>query len=489
MSGVRNPPATTSSDDKAAKAAEKAKRKAEFEAKRAAELQQKKGAAVGDAIMSKADLKKQRREQQEQQRAAKSLPVKELVKEKEEKKKPVTSATESDASRVPLETVRPAAPTPTSAPATSLTEKLTSMTLNEEHIRSSLFPQIPVRCQDIDEITKGLGVRGDVIHSVIIKAGVRMNLKTISGSTPRCLALMVGLKALITDYRTPVGKALDRDLPDHIDRSMEFLNRCRPLTTGMINGAAYVRRLATNIPTDRSDADSKQYLIRMIDEYIEDEINCAMKSITAEGNGLIRDDDVILTIGSSLKIKHVLYAAVLAGKRFKVIVVDCGPDYRGLEMVTFLSEISEDLSIKYLYLNSIMHIMNDVSKILVGGHSVLANGYVIAGMGCSQVALMAKSHNVPFIVCCETNEFADSVHTDAFVFNEAALPQEYLTQKNHKLVKFFDSESSKKKNLTMMNLLFDTTPPEYVSMIVTEKGIFPCHAVPAIIRRNYNKLQ
>ena len=464
------------------KAAEKAKRKAEFDAKRAAESQNK-NEGVDDAIVSKAELKKQRREQQEQQRAAKSR-TDYYTTEVKETKGPATTVVVPIASETTDN--EPPVTEATSAP---LPERLKALTLKEDEVQNSLFPQIPVRCHDIDELTRNLGVRGDVIHSTIIKAGVRMNLKTITGSTPRSLALMVGLNALITDYKTPPGKAMDRDLPERIDQCMEFLNRCRPLTTGMANGAAYIRRLATRIAVDQREQDSRNYLIRMIEQYIEDEINCAMKSITQEANSLIRTGDVILTIGCSLKIKHVLYAAVQSGKKFKVIVVDCGPDYRGLEMVTFLTEISEELSIRYIYLNSIMHIMNDVSKILVGGHGVLANGYVIAGMGCSQVALVAKSHNVPFIVCCETNEFADAVHTDAFVFNEAALTEEYLTAKNHKLVKFFDSDSSKKKNLTLLNLLFDATPPEYVSMIVTEMGIFPCPAVPAIIRRNYNKLQ
>lgn len=477
-------------DDKAAKAAEKAKRKAEFDAKRAAESK-KENDAVGDAIVSKADLKKQRRQQQVQQRAAKGKSEKDvaLVKQSnvkgKEAKANVTTAAVHDAIKTTEK-----GPAEIAAAATPLPERLNALTLNEDEARNSLFPQIPIRCQNIDELTRTLGVRGDVIHSTIIKAGVRMNLKTITGSTPRSLALMVGLKALISDYRTPLGKAMDRDLPEHIDRSMEFLNRCRPLTTGMMNGAAYIRRLATRIVVDQNEQKSRDFLVKAIDEYIKDEIDCAVKSITQEANSLIRDDDVILTIGCSLKIKHVLYAAVQSGKKFNVIVVDCGPEYRGLDMVTFLTEISEKLIIRYIYINSITHIMNDVSKILVGGHGVLANGYVIAGMGCSQVALVAKAHNVPFIVCCETNEFADAVHTDAFVFNEVALPEEYLTPKNHKLVRFFEAEKeSCKKNLTLLNLLYDATPPEYVSMIVTEKGIFPCPAVPAIIRRNYNKLQ
>ena len=39
-------------------------------------------------------------------------------------------------------------------------------------------------------------------------------------------------------------------------------------------------------------------------------------------------------------------------------------------------------------------------------------------IGASQVALVAKAYNVPFIVCCETYKFTERVHTDCFVHNE-----------------------------------------------------------------------
>lgn len=475
------------SEEQQRKAVEKAKRKAEHEAKRAAELQSKTQTGDATTAQSKADLRKVRREQQEQQRAAKSKSQPQQVKEKTSSQPSATPSTpKTDATKATVKETLPAEETSTG----NISKKIEKMSIREDE-KSNLFPQIPIGCQNIDELTKVLGVKGQLIHPVIIKAGVRMNLKTICGTAPRTLALMIGLKALITDYCTPTGEAMDRHLPLLIDKSMDFMNRCRRLTTGMANGAAYIRRLVTRLPVDQEEQRSKEYLIRQIDEYIEDEICCAIRSITQEANSLIKDKDVILTFGCSLTIKHVLYAAVLSGKKFKVVVVDCGPDYRGLEMVTFLSEISEDLDIRYVYMNSMTHIMNEVSKILVGGHGVLANGYVIASMGCSQVALVAKAYNVPFIVCCETNEFADAVHTDAFVFNETGMVQEYLNPKNEKLIRFFESEKDdkKKQNLNFLNLFYDATPPEYVSMIVTEKGIFPCHAVPAIIRRNYNRLQ
>ena len=48
----------------------------------------------------------------------------------------------------------------------------------------------------------------------------------------------------------------------------------------------------------------------------------------------------------------------------------------------------------------------------------MANGYVMSRIGTSLIALVAKSYNVPMMVCCETYKFCDKVQTDAFVSNE-----------------------------------------------------------------------
>lgn len=59
-----------------------------------------------------------------------------------------------------------------------------------------------------------------------------------------------------------------------------------------------------------------------------------------------------------------------------------------------------------------------VTKVLLGAHALMANGYVMSRAGTAQVALMAKAHNVPVLVCCETHKFSERVQTDAFVYNE-----------------------------------------------------------------------
>jgi translation initiation factor eIF-2B subunit delta len=59
-----------------------------------------------------------------------------------------------------------------------------------------------------------------------------------------------------------------------------------------------------------------------------------------------------------------------------------------------------------------------VSKVFLGAHALLANGYVKSRVGTSMIALVANAYNVPVLVCCETYKFSDRVQTDSFVSNE-----------------------------------------------------------------------
>ena len=68
-----------------------------------------------------------------------------------------------------------------------------------------------------------------------------------------------------------------------------------------------------------------------------------------------------------------------------------------------------------------------VSKVfLTLSQGVMANGCVLATVGTSQTALMAKSANKPVVVCCETYKFTPRVQTDSFVYNELSDPDDLV---------------------------------------------------------------
>lgn len=167
-------------------------------------------------------------------------------------------------------------------------------------------------------------------------------------------------------------------------------------------------------------------------------------------------------------------------QKFRVVVVDSRPDHEGQEMLKSLT--MKGINCTYVLINSISFIMPEVTKVLLGAHALLANGYVMSRVGTAQIALVAQSCNVPVLVCCETHKFSERVQTDAFVFNELGDPNALVMNKNSRdsFNHLKDWESN--PYLTPLNLRYDVTPPELVTAVVTEVAILPCTSVQVILR-------
>ena len=72
----------------------------------------------------------------------------------------------------------------------------------------------------------------------------------------------------------------------------------------------------------------------------------------------------------------------------------------------------------YLFLPALSAVISEVSIVLVGAHSIHSNGAVFSRAGTALVAMMAKQHSVPVVVCCETYKFSEGVPLDSFTKNE-----------------------------------------------------------------------
>jgi translation initiation factor eIF-2B subunit delta len=78
-----------------------------------------------------------------------------------------------------------------------------------------------------------------------------------------------------------------------------------------------------------------------------------------------------------------------------VIVVDSRPNYKGRVLIDQL--LKHDIQCTYILINAVSFVMNRVTKVILGAHALLANGYVMSAIGSSQIALVAKSFNVPVV--------------------------------------------------------------------------------------------
>jgi translation initiation factor eIF-2B subunit delta len=316
------------------------------------------------------------------------------------------------------------------------------------------------------------------IHPAIIKLGLHYSHGVICGSNSRCVAMLAAFKKVINDYTTPAQKELRRDLDAHIRPFINFLTHCRPLSVSMGNAIKYLKREISKIGPDQSESEAKRLLCATIDEYLELYIVKAGTEISKLCQNIIKDNDVILVYAFSSVVQRVLLDAHCSGRQFRVIVVDSRPKMEGKHMLRTL--VQKGVKCSYVLINAVSYIMKEVSKVIVGAHSLLANGYVMSRIGTSQVALVARSFNVPVLVCCETYKFSDRVQTDSIVNNELGDPND-LVQINRRQGNFLTGWKDI-PCLGLLNLVYDVTSPDLVSMVITELGVIPCTSVPVVLR-------
>ncbi|XP_055041421.2 translation initiation factor eIF2B subunit delta isoform X1 [Misgurnus anguillicaudatus] len=325
--------------------------------------------------------------------------------------------------------------------------------------------------------TQKISIPATVIHPSIVRLGLQYSQGIIAGSNARSVALLHAFKQVIQDYSTPPNEELSRDLVNKLSPYISFLSQCRPLSASMGNAIKYIKKEISNIPNHCKEEEAKNKLQLCIDNYINEKITLASQAISKCAIEKISNGDVILVYGCSSLVNHILCEAFDKQRKFRVIVVDSRPRLEGREALRRL--VKKGIQCTYVLISALSYILPEVSKVLLGAHALLANGYVMSRVGTSQIALVAKAYNVPVLVCCETYKFCERVQTDSFVSNELDDPDDLIVTRNGK-THLKDWQTV--KSLGLLNLVYDVTPPDFVDLVITDLGMIPCTSVPVVLR-------
>ncbi|XP_065113295.1 translation initiation factor eIF2B subunit delta isoform X2 [Paramisgurnus dabryanus] len=325
--------------------------------------------------------------------------------------------------------------------------------------------------------TQQISIPATVIHPSIVRLGLQYSQGIIAGSNARSVALLHAFKQVIQDYSTPPNEELSRDLVNKLSPYISFLSQCRPLSASMGNAIKYIKKEISNIPNHCKEEEAKKKLQLCIDNYINEKITLASQAISKCAIEKISNGDVILVYGCSSLVNHILCEAFDKQRKFRVIVVDSRPRLEGREALRRL--VKKGIQCTYVLISALSYILPEVSKVFLGAHALLANGYVMSRVGTSQIALVAKAYNVPVLVCCETYKFCERVQTDSFVSNELDDPDDLIVTRNGK-THLKDWQTV--KSLGLLNLVYDVTPPDFVDLVITDLGMIPCTSVPVVLR-------
>ncbi|XP_032292027.1 translation initiation factor eIF2B subunit delta [Drosophila virilis] len=425
-------------------------------------------AATGAADQDKkkpALSKAERRAIQEAQRAAKAQGQNKNVTPTSGVAKAATSSVKATpvVSATPVKEPKRESESPAKSPSKPTTHKA------EREWNVKLFNHLVSADKDAS-----LFINDASVHPSIARLGVQYAQRTIVGSNARCIAFLHALRQVVQDFETPAKKEFGRSLDAAVKHHVEHLHKCRPLAVSVSNAYKQFKNQLMQLP-DKPETELKELLGHFIDTYIENQIGKAAQAISSSMQEKITDGDVLLTFACSSLIQFICEEAKRRQVSFRVIVVDSLPFCEGQEMLRRLHACG--IPCTYVLINAISYVMPEATKVMLGAHALLANGYVMARTGTAQVALVANSHNVPVLVCCETHKFSERFQTDAIVYNELCDPNQLVKDGKCCLHNW-----QTKSRLTPLNLSYDITPPELVSAVVTEVAILPCTSVPVILR-------
>ena len=225
----------------------------------------------------------------------------------------------------------------------------------------------------------------------------------------------------------------------------------RPTAVSLANSLDAVMKGATG----DSVSEIKSRVVSAADKFISNSIH-AIETITDSCSSKINHGDTIIThCNSSVAVKSIIKAHD-QGKKVKVYSTETRPWLQGHITSQALANAGVDTTL--IVDSAVRFFMAEANIVIIGADTITADGSVINKIGTSQIALCAHEQGVPVYVCAETYKFSKSVTSGAQVIIEERDHAEVVTL-------------GKLKGVKVRNPVFDTTPPEYIKAIITERCV------------------
>lgn len=197
----------------------------------------------------------------------------------------------------------------------------------------------------------------------------------------------------------------------------------------------------------------KPVLLDAIREVV-DEIETTHESCAKGARDHIHSSEIILTLGCSRTVEAFLRAAKKE-RDFTVIVAETSPSDLGHKMAQSLS--AHGIQTLLVPDNAIFAVMPRVTKVVLGAHSVLANGGAFAASGSLAAALAARYHATPVVVISGQYKFAPARDT----YHEYAA------------LEFVDPAPVKaprlEEEVEVVNPFYDYVKPDLINLFITNE--------------------
>jgi len=195
------------------------------------------------------------------------------------------------------------------------------------------------------------------------------------------------------------------------------------------------------------------------------------KKIGFWGRELIHDGQNILTHCNAGALATAGYGTALGviravseqGKKIRVFADETRPVLQGARLTCWELD-REGIPVVLITDNMAGHLMKkgQISAVITGADRIARNGDTANKIGTYSVAVLAKEHRLPFYVAAPLNTI------DLSLANGDDIP---IEERNPEEVRKLAGQFITVPHIDVQNPAFDVTPAEYITAIITEKGI------------------
>lgn len=250
------------------------------------------------------------------------------------------------------------------------------------------------------------------------------------------------------------GMALAYLNDDDLDMAGDEIKAARPTAINLF--WAVDRVLNSENPLDEA--------LKMYQEDID-----TNRAIGKYGSEIIDDGDTVLTHCNAGALACVDYGTALgvfraardAGKSINVICDETRPRGQGASLSVWEMQ-QENIPVKLIpdVASGFLMSQGKIDKVVIGADRI-AKGGVVNKIGSFMVAMAAKQHDVPFYVAAPLSTFDF----------EASIFDTEIEERDGDEVRYYGGARICPEGTEVINPAFDITPKEFVTGIITEKGI------------------
>jgi methylthioribose-1-phosphate isomerase len=254
-----------------------------------------------------------------------------------------------------------------------------------------------------------------------------------------------------------------------METGMAALASSRPTAVNLAWAISRMRRRWSELASTRGEQIAAA-LVAEANAILEEDI-AANRRMGAFGAALIPDGARVLThcnagalaTGGHGTALGVLRSAVESGKNISVVADETRPFLQGARLTAW--ELAQDgIPVTLIVDSAAAFLMSrgEIDIVVVGADRIARNGDAANKIGTYGLAVVAAKHNIPFYVAAPLSTFDPELKSGADIPIEERAGDEI---RGHKDQRWASSD------VTVRNPVFDVTPAELITAIITEHGV------------------